>query len=457
MITSSLFSSPESTARAKPVSALSFLGGLAVLGVLFSSIQEFGMTSARLNEIIREPHGASYWLLTITNALFRTNAVALLTVLFGAGILLFLNGPQPTTGPAIPELYIRRQLWLVLFGLFNALVLLAPGDLLFFYAIIGVFLFPFGRLPARALFICALVSGLLFAGKYYWNFAENKQKYEAYQKVVALEKKNKKVKLNDEQKEDKSAWEGLARQGTFDKKGEETAIRAMRSDYGTVWSHLLPRIQQAESADFYQLRLWNFASLLLLGMALFKSGFLLNQLTTRQYAVLAVAGLALGQALAWLTLPVAERSVLDFTKYTTTLLLPWHLIVQPLEQAAMAIGYASLGLLIYRSSLFKSLVKALDAVGQMALTNYLLQSVLCTLFFNGYGFSYFGDLLYYQLFFVVAEIWLLQTLLSLVWLRYFYFGPAEWLWYSLIHQRRLPMQIPSEEPAQMGSSIAVLS
>ena len=76
----------------------------------------------------------------------------------------------------------------------------------------GIFLFPFKRLSARALLIGAVVVGLIYSGKNYWIFAEQKQKYEKYQQIVTLEKKNKKVKLTDDQKGDKSAWEELVKE-----------------------------------------------------------------------------------------------------------------------------------------------------------------------------------------------------------------------------------------------------
>jgi uncharacterized protein len=74
----------------------------------------------------------------------------------------------------------------------------------------------------------------------------------------------------------------------------------------------------------------------------------------------------------------------------------------------------------------------------MAFTNYLMQTIICTLFFYGYGFGYFGRLSLPQLYFFVAEIWLVQTVFSVVWLRYYEYGPVEWLWRWLIYGKRFP-------------------
>ena len=75
----------------------------------------------------------------------------------------------------------------------------------------------------------------------------------------------------------------------------------------------------------------------------------------------------------------------------------------------------------------------------MALTNYLVQTILCVLFFTGAGLGRFGALERHELYYAVAVIWALQLAYSPLWLRHFRFGPAEWLWRSLTYQRRQPM------------------
>ncbi|GAB3020781.1 DUF418 domain-containing protein [Spirosoma pulveris] len=405
------------------------------------NIQAFGLTDASLDQLIRNPHGGNYWLLTLVHVLFESKMRALFSILFGAGIILFLTKTRGGSEMDAPELFIRRQLWLIVFGLVNAWGLLWHYDILFHYGIVGIFLFPFIRLSPRALLICAVVTGLLYSGKLYWQFAEQKHKYEKFRPVAALEKKNKKVKLTDEQKEAKSAWEGLVKGHQYDRKADKADVLAMRSDYATVWVHQATKIKQMEAPFFYQEGIWDVISMMLLGMALFKWGFLSNRLTTRQYVFLALGGLLIGQAMAWISLPSHELEVVDFTKFISGTRLPVAHVLMPFERAFSAIGWASLVLLAYRAGVGIWLWKALGAVGQMAFTNYLMQSVLCTLFFYGYGLGYFGDLKFYQLYIVVAEVWLIQIVFSLVWLKAFRFGPLEWLWRTLTYGRRQPMRL----------------
>lgn len=175
--------------------------------------------------------------------------VALLTLLFGASIALFFAKVQPTHGFSVVDLYVRRQFWLLAFGLINAILLIWQYDLLFPFSIVGILLFPLHRLSVRALLIGAVLMALIFSGKSYWDFIETKQKYEKYLKVLAYEKKHKIVKptakqladtvalkkmpkLSDEQKKDTTAWKGIVNSMKFDKK-------AKRSDYDKVWNFVL--------------------------------------------------------------------------------------------------------------------------------------------------------------------------------------------------------------------------
>jgi len=77
---------------------------------------------------------------------------------------------------------------------------------------------------------------------------------------------------------------------------------------------------------------------------------------------------------------------------------------------------------------------------RVILPNYLSQSILCAAIFYGWGLGQFGQMDRVELFFVVFGIWTVQLIGSNIWLRYFRFGPAEWLWRSLTYWNRQPMQ-----------------
>jgi uncharacterized protein len=95
-------------------------------------------------------------------------------------------------------------------------------------------------------------------------------------------------------------------------------------------------------------------------------------------------------------------------------------------------------MLLYKSGLFKWLFALMRPVGQMAFTNYLMQSLICGLIFYGIGFGMYGKLERIEIYYVVAAVWAIQIIYSHIWLHYFRFGPLEWLWRSLTYWKKQP-------------------
>jgi uncharacterized protein len=110
-----------------------------------------------------------------------------------------------------------------------------------------------------------------------------------------------------------------------------------------------------------------------------------------------------------------------------------------LSRTLRSIGFLGFIMLLYKSGLFKWLFELLRPVGQMAFTNYLMQSTMCGLFFYGIGLGYYGQLERYEIYYVVAAVWTIQIIYSNIWLRFFRFGPFEWAWRSLTYWKVQPM------------------
>jgi uncharacterized protein len=101
---------------------------------------------------------------------------------------------------------------------------------------------------------------------------------------------------------------------------------------------------------------------------------------------------------------------------------------------AMTTGHLGLLLLFVRSGLLPQLRRSLAAVGQLALTSYLTHSIICAVLFVGFG--WYGRLQRHELYYIVLAIWLVQLIVSPMWLRRYRFGPAEWLWRYLTYGSR---------------------
>ena len=110
----------------------------------------------------------------------------------------------------------------------------------------------------------------------------------------------------------------------------------------------------------------------------------------------------------------------------------------------VAMGHISVVMLICKSGLLAELRRRLGAVGQMALTNYLMHTILLTPIFYGFGLGLYGQFDRFWLMWFMLGVWILQLIISPIWLRHFHFGPAEWLWRSLTYGRRQPMRVDAE-------------
>jgi uncharacterized protein len=90
----------------------------------------------------------------------------------------------------------------------------------------------------------------------------------------------------------------------------------------------------------------------------------------------------------------------------------------------------------------------LACVGQMALSNYLLTSFCMKMLFVWSPLHWYGYMEYYKLYYVVAAMWLVNLVWSSVWLRFFRFGPVEWLWRSLSYWTIQPMKFKRIQDSQ---------
>ena len=116
------------------IKTVDLVRGFALLGILLMNIPGFGIDNSELNKVLSGPHaGKDYYTAAIIFTFFEGTMRGLFSMLFGAGMVLFMMNKRAMPGEApVAEYYYRRLLWLVLFGLFNGFILLWWGDILFF-------------------------------------------------------------------------------------------------------------------------------------------------------------------------------------------------------------------------------------------------------------------------------------------------------------------------------------
>jgi uncharacterized protein len=435
---------PRPVSKAERVQTIDVIRGVALLGILMMNIPGFGIDNGAFNSVLSGSHkNADFKTFVVIETFFSGTMRGLFSMLFGAGMILFtMNKKEIPGGTTVAEYYYRRLLWLVLFGVLNAYVLLWPGDILFYYGLLGMILFPFRKMrPKWLLLIGILCFGIGILKTMLW-YPELSNTRATYLEAIAAEKDNK--KLTDKQQEAKTQWLEIEKGQKPDTARTNKNIRKMHSGYPTIFTYFIPDNANNETWGTYH-GLWDMVSMMFIGMALFGWGFFSNKVSTSTYIIGVLIGYSIGIAIG---LTIVFKGYLGWFNnlgpYIDQYRVP-HWVLGDIRRFFLCIGHASLIMLIFRSRIVPWLMSALSNVGQMAFTNYLSQSIICTLIFYGYGFGVYNNLRYYQLYYVVAAIWIFQLIFSTIWLRYYRFGPFEWLWRSLTYWKKQPMRLNNGE------------
>ncbi|HTD94065.1 MAG TPA: DUF418 domain-containing protein, partial [Chitinophagaceae bacterium] len=350
--------------------------------------------------------------------------------------LLFIGGKEKYLEGMWPaDYFFRRQLWLMVFSIFDVFVLLWFGDILLDYACLGMLMFTFRRLPAKKLLIAAGVCFVLMIARDNRDFYLEKQSISVGERIAAID--TTKTKLTPRQEELLGNMTSFKENSTQEKKlkRHERSIRMTTGSYGDLYEYRTGFYLRNLSTYLY-LGIWDVVFFMFLGMAFFKMGILTGQARTRTYWILCIIGLGIGLPLAYLR--IHPMAVYHFNWFEYTKHVPFQLY--ELSRTFRSLGIFGLIMLLYKSGWFKWFFSLMRPVGQMAFTNYLAQSLLCGIFFYGVGFGMFGKLHRHEIYYVVGVVWLIQIIWSHLWLRYFTFGPLEWLWRSLTYWKRQPLR-----------------
>jgi len=377
----------------------------------------------------------------------QTCALPIFTLLFGAGIVLLTSRAEERGGGiGIADVYYRRTLWLILFGALHA-YLLWWGEILYPYGLLGLLLFPFRKISAKGLLIGSSVLFVLMMGGGAFDAWDTGRQLEKYNAAMALKHQNN--KLTDEQQGDVSRWEEKLK---FMKPDAAAIKKNHDQNTGGFVSTVKARAEMVgffHRQPLYSPMLWDMLVMMLAGMALLKSGVLTGECSTGFYVKLAAAGYLTGLPLHTVQLWIQMHGWFAVTSNA------WAFVLYEPARIAVTLGHVAVCMLILKHGVLPWFSRTLAATGQMALTNYLMQSVICTLIFNVSKLH--GSFDRYQVYFIVAAIWLVELTWSPIWLRHFRFGPAEWLWRSLTYWQKQPMRRLSAEAATTAGPAAPLT
>jgi len=365
---------------------LDFIRGVAVLGILLLNITAFGLPKA--GYLNPSWYGAitqqDAWTWALLDVFAQAKFLALFALLFGAGLQMLLSRGTR---------WIQSRLFLLmLLGLAHGL-LLWEGDILLAYGLVGLLcwrtirdapteysLFNTGVLLYLIGVAVLVVLGILSGTEpnNYWIPDLAHQQYEQFWRT-------------------QGGLEAIANRASL----LTSSWIALTIQYG-----------------------WQLAGMMMMGAALMRNGWLKGAFSLRHYRRIGCGLVLLG---LFINVPaIVAQWQLDWVWRWCALLLQ-----APRELSApfQAIGYAALIMGFWPQLSRFHWVGWMGCVGRMALTNYLLQTIICSTLF--YHFGLFMKLDRLSLLILVPAIWAVNILISVLWLRYFRQGPVEWLWRQL--------------------------
>ncbi|MCB9847261.1 MAG: DUF418 domain-containing protein [Phycisphaeraceae bacterium] len=426
---------PAPIARAERIASIDVLRGVALLGILVMNIPFFALSPYGWPDpfVSGGREGADFWTWVVQEMLFNMKMMAIFSMLFGAGIVIFAEragarGVNPT------GLHYRRTFWLLLIGLVHA-YLIWFGDILVTYAMCGAVVFWCRRWPAGALLIVATVMMAVPVPIGAGFGAELERSHAAM--VGAMDAERAGALLSDGQIAALERWVAAGYDEFYPDEAMLEAERRLREAGGVALLRENARYSsEQQTTVFLTWGFWRVGGMMLLGMALHRLRVLDASRSLRVYGSMIALGYGVGLTLVWIGAralvahgfdPAAFFRADGNWNYCGSLLV--------------ALGHVGLVMAVCRLGALRRVTGALAAVGRMALTNYLMQSIVCMCLFSWWGLGLWGTMSRGELMLIVGAIWAGQLALSPVWLASFRFGPAEWLWRSLTYGKRQPMRI----------------
>lgn len=409
---------PGPARQPERIASLDFLRGIAVMGILGANIIVFGQPFSAIpypGAFLSPTGDPDGWLWIAQFVLIDGKMRGLFTILFGAGLYLFME--RARARGATNGLQARRLSWLLLFGLIH-FFLLWRGDILAYYALCALPLLLCLRWSAATQLHTGLfgyiLGAILYAPLAWFPWAVVDTSLGESEDFAEM-----RVEMQfamDEILADDAVVSVLKQEG----------------DFAGLIAHKLEhyRYELLENVVFSGFEI---IPLMLIGMALYRMGFFAGAFNPGAMRRWGWLGLAVGAALH-LALGLWVKAG-GFTFYGT---LAGAIGFSIIARLMMILGLAAL-LVLYTPRATGWLGQRISAAGRAAFTNYLGTSVLMLFVFQGWGLGLFGELSRPQLYGVAAGVCGVMLVWSKLWLDRYRYGPLEWLWRCLTYGKVLPI------------------
>jgi len=401
--------------EAERIDSIDVLRGVAVLGILVMNIQLFAMPGAAYFNptVYGDLEGLNLYVWIVGRMFADQKFMTIFSILFGASIVLIYDRTEARGNAR--RIHYRRMVWLLVIGLGHA-YLFWSGDILFLYAVCGMLVYPLRRQPPGRMLMFGVVL-LAVASAFSIGMGLSLPYWSQDARAVFTQE----------------VWQPT-----------EEMIEAELAAYRGGWLAQQPFRSAAtlefQTSSLVAWGLWRAGGLMLVGMALFRYGVLSAECSQRFYMLLIALAIVIGLPLVVYGIAINfERGWPVWSFFIGEQFNYWPSIL-------VSLGYVGVVMLACQTTTLQVLTRPLASVGRIALTNYLLQTILCTVFFYGHGLGWFGSVDRIWQVGVVFVVGMVQIVASPLWLRRYRFGPAEWAWRSLTYGTLLSLRRqPSKE------------
>lgn len=392
------------------IEILDVLRGLAICGILIGNMQWFSGYGMMPETLAAQSPLADRIIHFLVHFFVEGKFYSIFSFLFGFGFALQISRAEDR-GDTRASLFKRRLFWLLVIGLLHAYLLWA-GDILSIYALMGFVLILFRRKTndsllkwSFALMAVPILSYLLL-----------------YALFVAFVTPESMAQYKGGQMDFWNEWVRKVQQSNYLQIIRDFNLKYIVGRYaGLIFEMRLPKILAMFLLGFYAFRRGYFQDLS--SHQPFIRRVLIYGIVLGLIGNIAFAALAGHEAV----LPPTPVGIIGVVTYAFGV-------------PALALGYIALIATLWQKETWRRVLAFLAPVGRMALTNYLLQTLICVSIFYGYGFGYFGKVGVTTATLTALTIFLFQIILSGIWLKYFNYGPMEWVWRQLTYRQRLSLR-----------------
>ena len=274
------------------IGSLDVLRGVALLGILLMNITGFGLEFwAYVDPTVQGgSEGYNLYVWIMNNLFFEGTMRAMFSMLFGVGMVLMTSRMVDKGGGIeVADIYYRRTIWLLIFGVIHGYLILWTGDILFAYGLFGLFLFPFRNTSPKKLIIAAGALTLIGVGLANYDYNHKMKYLEQYTLAQTYENE---ADIPEDILEGKQAWEALVAEMKPTKQKVEETTESMHKGYFDLVIFLAPINRFMQTTFNYDYNPWDVLAMMLLGIALYKLRVITAELSFKSYLIMMVLGMA---------------------------------------------------------------------------------------------------------------------------------------------------------------------